>query len=64
MAIGYIIGAVPLIVDVADFPAVGDVKNGVTFDNGNKTGSYVVFAGQDLIGTLEESVDLTGELQS
>lgn len=42
MAKGYIIGAVPLIVDVADFPAVGDVEKDVVYDDGAKTGTFKV----------------------
>jgi hypothetical protein len=89
MAIGYIIGAIPMIVDVADFPAEGDVEKDVVYDDGAKTGTFEapteedveegvsygadgteytgtfipIYAGQDLIGYLEESVDLTGELE-
>lgn len=64
MAIGYIIGAVPLIVDVADFPAEEDVEVGITYDNETKTGTYLGLTGNNLTAVLEKSVSLVGVLSS
>lgn len=63
MAIGYIIGAVPLIVSVDDYPAVGDVEKDVSFDHGNKIGTLEVPAEEDVevgVGYGEDGTEFEG----
>lgn len=61
--IGYIIGAVPMLVDVSDYPAVGDVEKNVVYDHGAKTGTFKVPAEgevENAVGYGKDGTEYTG----